>query len=334
MASGQTMPLSSWFCSMAGRRDAAHPDPVAAHLEGAGPAALVEAHRVHRFAVLAAELEYVADLDPAADGDDPPAVRARIVLDGIAKVGGRGTREVAPPVDAGEVGLVTVRPADEVRGGGRPMVRDDRRPEPDRPDRTRACAGRLAYRFRRCEGDRGPDPLDTARLDQVELMVAAKDEPDRAVVALHEEGLEAPHGRHAEELAHVLDGAHVRGLHLAHRLRRGAGCGRRRGGGELQVRRVGPLVVERDIVLAGLREHVELLGAAAPDCPRIRLHHPEVEARAGEDAPVGIAHRLVAPAAPRLVEVEGVGVLHDEFPRPHNAETWAARSSRNLVWIW
>ena len=65
---------------------------------------------------------------------------------------------------------------------------------------------------------------------------------------------------------------------------------------------------------------MELLGAAAPDGARVRLHHPEVEARAGEDAPVGVAHRLVAPAARRLVEVEGVGVLHDELARPHDPE--------------
>ena len=57
-----------------GRRDAADADPVAAHFEGAGPAALVEADRVHRFAVLAAELEHVADLDSATDGDGAPAV--------------------------------------------------------------------------------------------------------------------------------------------------------------------------------------------------------------------------------------------------------------------
>ena len=54
---------------------------------------------------------------------------------------------------------------------------------------------------------------------------------------------------------------------------------------------------------------------------RVRLHHPEVEAGAGEDAPVRVAHRLVAPLAARLVQVERVGVLHDEFARPHDAET-------------
>ena len=45
-----------------GGRDTAHPDAVAPHFQGARAAVLVEAYRVHRFAVLA------ADLDPAADG--------------------------------------------------------------------------------------------------------------------------------------------------------------------------------------------------------------------------------------------------------------------------
>ena len=69
---------------------------------------------LHRLAVLAAELENVTDLDAAHDLERARRRRARVAVDHVAEVRGRGLRQVAAPVDAGEVQVLLVRAADEV----------------------------------------------------------------------------------------------------------------------------------------------------------------------------------------------------------------------------
>ena len=64
-ARGQTMPRSSWFCSIAAADDARDADAVAAHLHRLRGALLVEERGLHRLGVLGAQLEDVADLDAA-----------------------------------------------------------------------------------------------------------------------------------------------------------------------------------------------------------------------------------------------------------------------------
>src|SRR6185437_2352186 len=64
--------------------DARHPDAIAAHEEGHFLAALIEYARLERLAVLAAELEDVADLDAPGDLQASPAGRARISLAHVA----------------------------------------------------------------------------------------------------------------------------------------------------------------------------------------------------------------------------------------------------------
>ena len=88
----------------------------------------------------------------------------------------------------------------------------------------------------------------------------------------------------------------------------------------LEVGRVLVAVGEGDGVFAGLGQHVEFLRDAATDAARVGTHRAESELHAFEDAGIGRMHRPVALLQRGLVDVEGVGVLHHELTRPHDAE--------------
>src|SRR3546814_5919541 len=82
-----------------GGDDARDADAVAAHLQHARLALFVEHRAAHRFGVLAAKLEHVADLDAAHDAQFTAVGRA-VAFDHAANVGdGVWFGQVATPVD-------------------------------------------------------------------------------------------------------------------------------------------------------------------------------------------------------------------------------------------
>jgi len=82
-------------------------------------------------------------------------------------------------------------------------------------------------------------------------------------------------------------------------------------------------VAEGDIVFAGFGQHVELVRASAADGAGIGLHRAEVQTQTGEDVAVCLVHTVVRFLQRFLAQVEGVGVLHQEFAATHQAEAWA-----------
>ena len=61
----------------------------------------------------------------------------------------------------------------------------------------------------------------------------------------------------------------------------------------------------------------------AADGPGIGAHRDRLQAHAGEGAQIGHEHLVVGMHGPGLVEVEGIGVLHQELARAHDAEARA-----------
>ena len=91
-------------------------------------------------------------------------------------------------------------------------------------------------------------------------------------------------------------------------------------------------VGERDGVFAVVGEDVELLRSASADGAGVGVDHPVVEPEPLERPAVGVVHREVRPFETFGVEIERIGVLHDELARAHHTERGRI-SSRNLVWI-
>jgi hypothetical protein len=113
-------------------------------------------------------------------------------------------------------------------------------------------------------------------------------------------------------------------VHLGER----GGCrrtrrGRGEGFGQLDVGGVVGVGAVGDVVLAGLGDDVEFVGARAADRAGVGSHRAELQAEAVEDAVVGVVH--VAVFALQILEgaVEGVAVLHHELAAAHHAEARA-----------
>ena len=65
------------------------------------------------------------------------------------------------------------------------------------------------------------------------------------------------------------------------------------------------------------------MGAAAADGAIVGLHGTEIQAEAGEDLAVRLVHPVVGLLQRVLAQVEGIGILHDEFASAHQAEARA-----------
>src|SRR3984893_3299353 len=95
--------------------DARHTDTVAAHVERGFAARLIEHQRLHRLAVLAAQLEDVTHLDAARNLQAPLAGRAGIALDDVAQVRSGGAGHIPLPVHARQMRILLIGAAHEVR---------------------------------------------------------------------------------------------------------------------------------------------------------------------------------------------------------------------------
>ena len=264
-------------------------------------------------------------LDAAMQPDRARAAGATGVARlGERDVGHRGRRPVAAVVDVDEVVVGPVRAGDEVRRVLDRHVGDDLHAvaEADRRGGPGDEAERLdlgvAHRAQRAavEGVR--------ELDLVDLQVAAHHGEDRlvrlaAALGHVEDGLGGLRLGDVEERRELVDRLRPRRGDLLHLQRVCRDGGRPDEGGLLGVGGVAARVAERDHVLAGLREEDELLRALPADRARVGLDRHGRHAAAREDAPVRLEHRLVRGVEPRLVEVEGVGVLHRELAHAHQA---------------
>jgi len=275
--------------------------------------------------VFRAELEDVADLDAALDRERLAAARADVAVLDDGEVGVGGDLAVAFEVDVVEVVLLRhVAAGDHALGALQVEVGVDRH-----------VLGRL---YRAGVADRGPGHAadgvevrerealradEALRLDLVQLAVAAHAEEDRLAVREIDERLHHLRRRQLEERDHLLDRLRRRRRRIARSAKRGLPFRRfdysiiRRFDYSplrlLQVRGVSARGAGGDAVLAGLGEHVELVGELAADVAGVGLDRHGVESAPREDALVGAEHRLVARVRRLHRHVERVGVLHQEL---------------------
>jgi len=64
------------------------------------------------------------------------------------------------------------------------------------------------------------------------------------------------------------------------------------------------------------------MGCVTTNATGICLYCPEHEAATLEDAGVGCVHLIIGVLERVLAGMEGVGVLHQEFPGPHYTKAW------------
>ena len=76
----------------------------------------------------------------------------------------------------------------------------------------------------------------------------------------------------------------------------------------------------QDQILTGIGRHHEFLAGGATDRAAICLHRHSPQPAAAEDAAIGLIHGRIGLLQAGLIGMKGVGVLHDEFAPPHQAE--------------
>ena len=188
----------------------------------------------------------------------------------------------------------------------------------DRPQRTGIRSEPIAdlVRPRSTEfGIAGDGP----ELRLIQLMIAAQHHQQRLPVrnqdqALHLRGLGQP-----GKLRYLRDGLPARRVKL---LRRHVAFGvggqgsRWHRRGLLQVGRVTAPLANCNQIFARFRRHHELVRLAAAHCARVGLHYHVLQPAAIENAAVRPIVFLVGCVQPRLVYIEGIGILHDELAHP------------------
>ena len=126
----------------------------------------------------------------------------------------------------------------------------------------------------------------------------------------------AVHSRPVGAVAQVHQGVDGRGVggsdHLGRRLGGGVDARRHRSGDGLGVGRVAA-VGTHEGVLTDRRGVEELLGVRAAHGAGHGVDGHVLQAQAAEDALIGVTVALVGGVQPGVVDVEGVGVLHDEL---------------------
>ena len=301
-------------------------DAVAAHQQHLFATTLIQYPGIHRFAVLGAELEDVADLDAAPDQQFAAAVRTGVTGDHVAKVGNFRHRAVALPVGAGEMEAVAIGAADEIGQCGGCPVGDHRQRQPDGTQGARATAdGGANLGFRRHAQGAG-HRHEFLCLDGVELVVSAQYQGDQLarLGALYHQGLDDALRSAAEKLAHLCNAVLLGCGNFTQRFLGGCalsgGC---EGGSKFYVGRVIAAVGKGDGVFPGFREDVKFMGVAAADTAGVGQHGAKGESHAREDVGIGGMHAGVGVGEALFVEMKGVGVFHDEFARPHDPESGA-----------
>ena len=154
-------------------------------------------------------------------------------------------------------------------------------------------------------------------------MIAAQHQRHQtAVLARHHQGLHYVLGRDVETSRDLGDGVGLGGRYARHDLaRRWARLARRGRRHHFDVGGVIAVRAERNQVFAGVSEDMEFMGFRAADIAGVGQHRAESQARARENAAIGAVHVLVGFFQRGRVEVKGIGVLHEEFAGPHDAET-------------
>ena len=304
-----------------GREDALDADAIGAH-DGRDFLAIgVEHAQAHGFGILVAELEDVADFEGFADLDEAAAARADVARGHLPQVADFGL-EILAGGDVAKVVVVAVGAGDHVAAAGEGLIGED---------------GHAGHAHGAERAGIGAEPFadlggvgraelgvagDGGELGLAELVVAAQQHQDRLTVGHQHEALHLRGGGEAGEFGDFGDGLAARRMErLRGEVARGIGDGGRRGtrGGLLEIGGVAADGADGDEVLAGLGRHHEFLRLAAAHRAGVSFDHLVGEAAALEDAAVGAAVLLVGAIETGLVEIERVGVLHEELAHAQQA---------------
>ena len=264
----------------------------------------------------------MANFDATLDIEWTAAVRARVTRLGVAQIGYLRLGRIAAPVHTAQVKAMRIGAAHEIGQRHRRAVSHHFDGQFAGPDRAgRAFHHRLDFIGAR-HAQRTRHASDLLRLDGIEIVIAAQHQGHQAAIfARHQQGLRDLRGVDFQEGADLGDGVGLLCRDFFQRFaRRRTRCMWRRRRHHLDVGGVVALGAESDQVFAGVGEHVEFMGFRSADIAGVGQHRAKGQAGARKDAAVGAIHVLIGCFERSVIEMEGIGILHQEFARPHDTE--------------
>ena len=316
---------------------AGNTNTVAAHFKGLRFAVLVQEGRVHRAAVLGAQIEHMAHFDAALNRQNALAIGRGITCHHIAQVCHCvRLRQITAPVHAGDVEVRLVGTAHPV-GHHRDLAVDHDLHGLLQPDGPQVpwLATKVVFNLRHGRETEVFQPGDFVDLDFVHVMVTAQQQqPDLRLddlamlvggVGGQHQGFDGAAQGQAQQLRHIGTGALAGGGCLGHRLAGGRTWALRREG--LGFFHVGSVVAARavdDGVFARGGNHLKLFAQVTTDGTAVCGHRAIGQAEPVKNPAVGLCHDLVAGFGCCLVAVKRVSILHDELATTHQAKAWAA----------
>ena len=297
-----------------GRSKSAYADSVAAHDGDLGVAVLVEVGHAHALSVLGAELEDVADLDAAGDGDVLlAAARADSALDYLREIVVLNVLAVAVDVEPGEVVLLLVCAAGEVVGVLERAV-EQHGHALGKPYRSDVACVQPAFRSDNGRVDIAAEEVRQLGFVDVEVAADKYDNVAVVVVTLVNYSLAALFLRAVQELADFLDGVDIRSVYLSEGLALGVAGVLDDGLGSFHVSAESAVIAYRDGILADRREQHEFVGNASAHHAGVGLYGDHFgNAGAGVDTLIRLVAAHVVLLKILLGGVEGVRVLHGEL---------------------
>ena len=155
-------------------------------------------------------------------------------------------------------------------------------------------------------------------------MVAAHESQREAVLGNQRQCFDRFRQCHTQQFGYRFAGGLRRGRCIAQIFGSRAACAAK---GEcfrhFDIGRVIRSVGKGDGVFAGIGQHMEFMRGAAADGAGIGIDRAEAQAEPGEDAAVGIEHDLIGLRQAFRAQMEGIGILHQELARAHDAEARA-----------
>ena len=280
------------------------------------------------FGILRAQFKDLADFDAADDFDGCAAVRAFVAGDHVADGRDRHVFEVPRRIDVLIVIAGLIGTGDAVWDvHSRRVDEDEERfiirfvsAHGAHVARLEAVSFQVVFRSR-FDDVAADEVLDS---DIIDFMVAADHAEDRLFAINGEsDGFNRLFDGDVEELGQVFNSRAVRRFDEFYVF--GFFCRHFQGLGD-SLFDIGCIVAFRaryDFGFSGLGQGHELVRMVAADLATVGFDRLEVQAAARKDARISIVFILIALVQAFFIDVEGIGVFHDEFTAAHEAETRA-----------
>ena len=303
---------------------AADTDTIATHNQSSFLALVIKHRRIHRFRIFGAQLEHVTNFDSPPDLQLTGAARTIIASNCFTQINKSFNLEITAMIGTSEMEVLLVGTETEIAHHRQVQVGNDPARNTDRSREAGWCPGDFSNK-------RFVSQLDVIAIEEVtefdfvKLMITAQQHSHSLfTLILEHEGFNHLLRFLFQESCDVFDAFQMGRRDLTQIHGRSGSFTHR--GSQLCFLDIGGVVTTvtgDNGILAGIGKHHELMREAAANSSGIRFYGPELQTAAFKDSSVSLVHFLIRDIGTGIIDIEGISILHDEFPTTHQTKAWA-----------